>query len=301
VQKEHYSRPENIPADMSGDFDHLDARMKACIELMEEAPLVGIDNILDIGFGKGQLSVWLAKKGKAVTATGLEIDSYEADTERLINEFGIKIIECSIESMPIKDETFDAVVMSHVLEHCPNVWLALREVHRVLRNNGYLFIIVPEHTDLVCAGHISVGWNIGQLMYVLLLNGFNVKTGSFIEYKSNICAFVRKGNFCLPPLRFDRGDINLLNESALLPLPVIASDGFNDNFAGNVKSINWKQNKVDFYKTKYEKKHLPVRLLANAIRPLLPKRVRSILGNQFIRLGKMINCDNGRNPNLLQN
>lgn len=36
--------------------------------------------------------------------------------------------------------------------------------------------------------HISIGWNVGQLMYVLLLNGFDVAAGRFIEHGYNVCS-----------------------------------------------------------------------------------------------------------------
>ncbi len=111
--------------------------------------------------------------------------------------------------------------MSHVLEHCHNAGQALQEVRRVLADNGRLFIFVPPYTTYVCSGHVSTGWNVGELLYVLLLNGFDVRAGHFVEYGHSVCGFVRKASVALPALRGDRGDIRILAESGLFPLPVV--------------------------------------------------------------------------------
>lgn len=45
-----------------------------------------------------------------------------------------------------KDETFDNVVNSHVFEHLYNPIKALGEWIRVLKRNGFLYIVVPDKT-----------------------------------------------------------------------------------------------------------------------------------------------------------
>lgn len=83
-------------------------------------------------------------------------------------------------------------------------------------------------------GHVNVGWNLGQLMYVLLLNGFDIKNGHFVSHGYNTCAFVRKSLQPLPSLRMAGGDLE--NLSDLWPMPV--HQGFN----GNIVSVNWFKN-----------------------------------------------------------
>ncbi|MBT7703785.1 class I SAM-dependent methyltransferase [Candidatus Peregrinibacteria bacterium] len=269
-----YTRPTTIPSDMGGGDCGLDARLNGVLQLLECAPLEAVKTILDIGFGKGQLSKWLAKRDKKVTGTGLALDSYEIDIKDLKNNYNIDVAECAVEDMPFENKSFDAAVMSHLLEHVPNVETSLKEVHRVLKDDGYLFIFVPPHDDYICSGHLNMGWNIGQLMYVLLVNGFNVKDGNFIEYKDSVCGFVKKSTKELPALRGDRGDINILAQHDLWPLPIKTRDGFNDGFYGKLTAVNWLDpkffTKASFLNKalRFVAKHTPYRI-KNILRGLL--------------------------------
>jgi SAM-dependent methyltransferase len=217
--------------------DAIDERLRDVFRLLEDIPMENIDTVLDIGAGKGELALHLSRKGKKVTCTGLAKDSYIANVNDF-RQYGIEYIEANVETMPFAEESFDAVIICHVLEHIPNVFNALTLIRRVLKKDGLLCVFVPPQEDVVCAGHISVGWNIGQLMYVLLLNGFDVRSGSFINYGYNIGGFVRRSEKKLPKLRFDRGDIQILAREGFWPSP-IGAGGFGDSFNGNIMAINW--------------------------------------------------------------
>src|SRR5215471_12827005 len=45
--------------------------------------------------------------------------------------------------IPVPDRSEDFVLSSHVLEHLPNVVVALLEWNRIVRDGGYVFMIVP--------------------------------------------------------------------------------------------------------------------------------------------------------------
>ncbi len=49
--------------------------------------------------------------------------------------------------LPFKDESFDEVLASHVLEHLFDMGGALREIHRVLKRGGKLIVVAPYGTD----------------------------------------------------------------------------------------------------------------------------------------------------------
>jgi len=51
---------------------------------------------------------------------------------------------CSIEHIPLPDDTFDFVLCTQVLEHVPDPLATLKELCRVLKPSGRLFITVPQ-------------------------------------------------------------------------------------------------------------------------------------------------------------
>lgn len=278
----------------------LGERLSNIIRLMEHSPLDELTTFLDIGTGNGQIAKWLAKKGKKVTATGIEVDSYDLNSLELEKDYGIDVIECSAELMPFEDNSFDGVVMSHVLEHCPNVGLALQEVRRVLSDKGYLFIILPAHCHYVFAGHVSVGWNVGQLLYVLLLNRYDVKSGQFIEYQGQVYGLVQKSLNALPPLRGDSGDISILAQNNLFPLPVITKDKRNDGYWGNIKAINFRPSDdlLRMSISPQDRYRLPKQVLLPLVK-LLPRKIRYRIGRLFTWLGNTLTQMDYINPRAL--
>ncbi len=64
-------------------------------------------------------------------------------------------IRCNGMVLPFKDNTFERVLLSHVLEHIPDVDRALREISRILRVGGILIVVVPYGLrGLYCVYHV---------------------------------------------------------------------------------------------------------------------------------------------------
>lgn len=200
------------------------------LEILKATPIKAAQHILDIGMGTGEATEYFLNEGLKVTATGVHFKNFGIIKETF-PIIGVSLVECLIDNMPFKDEIFDACWMSHVLEHTMNPGIALKNVWRVLKPNGWFFIIVPPYKTKVVGGHVMTGWNMGQLIYVLLINNFNVREGHFVKLKNNICAFVRKANFNLPVLHYDVGDIEAL--SNYWPIPAF------QGFEGDIDIINW--------------------------------------------------------------
>ncbi|MDD2707181.1 MAG: methyltransferase domain-containing protein [Verrucomicrobiae bacterium] len=47
------------------------------------------------------------------------------------------------DAIPLKTESEDFIISSHVIEHCPNLIKSLLEWFRVIKVNGYIFVIAP--------------------------------------------------------------------------------------------------------------------------------------------------------------
>lgn len=217
-------------ADIKTDIEkHYTCPINGNEYLLKMTDNILFNKVLDIGIGNGGASLHFAENDKIVTALGLALDSYELPVE-LLRKLSIKVIEEDFECF-VTAEKFDAIWMSHVLEHTQNVGLFLKKAWELLEDNGWLFVMVPPFKHEVVGGHVTNGWNMGQLMYNLLLAGFDIKNGHFIHYGYNICAFVRKSKQKLPPLRRDAGDIELTSDF----WPIDVCQGFN----GNITEINW--------------------------------------------------------------
>jgi SAM-dependent methyltransferase len=58
-------------------------------------------------------------------------------------EPGRAMVAMDITQMPLRDESVDVILCSHVLEHVPDDRRAMREMHRVLRPGGWALVLVP--------------------------------------------------------------------------------------------------------------------------------------------------------------
>src|SRR5258706_1884625 len=94
--------------------------------------------MLDIGCSLGYTLRAAQELGMAWT--GLE---YDQGLAAFCRSKGYRVEVGSMTAMPFADGAFQIVVMKHVLEHTPDPRAALREVRRVLRPGGGLFIAVP--------------------------------------------------------------------------------------------------------------------------------------------------------------
>ena len=67
------------------------------------------------------------------------------------SEFCDKLAEANItfcdDTSRLPDGSFDAVICHHVLEHVPEPWAALEEMHRLLVRGGRLIVHVPNENE----------------------------------------------------------------------------------------------------------------------------------------------------------
>ena len=96
---------------------------------------------LEIGAGTGYFSLNLLRLGLIEHATATDISpgmlaELDASAERLGLE--VRTVELDAERLPFADASFDLVFGHAVLHHIPELELAFRELHRVLRPGGVL-------------------------------------------------------------------------------------------------------------------------------------------------------------------
>lgn len=90
--------------------------------------------ILDVGCGyMPYKSIILSPPSRAVRYIGLDLCG---------NTF-VPDIVWDGRFIPLADSSVDSAMLTEVLEHCPDAESVLKEVHRVLRPGGFLFLTVP--------------------------------------------------------------------------------------------------------------------------------------------------------------
>lgn len=103
--------------------------------------------VLEIGCFLGLTSIVLSELGFKVTATDIKEFISCENLQKKLNRHRVEYVECDLGSysLPFGDEQFDAVIMCEVLEHLNfNPLPVIKEVNRVLKQDGLLYLTVPN-------------------------------------------------------------------------------------------------------------------------------------------------------------
>ena len=142
------------------------------------------EKILDAGAGAGIFSIALAHLGFDVTAINL---SDEEDREtNFFQKFDCKFIPVNLgeHRLPFSNNTFDAVLCLHVIEHLKKPFNLLAEIRRVLKPSGVLVLMTPNgaitsiyrnllHKSLHGTDHIKE-YTSKELVHMLKFSGLQV-------------------------------------------------------------------------------------------------------------------------------
>jgi 2-polyprenyl-3-methyl-5-hydroxy-6-metoxy-1,4-benzoquinol methylase len=102
--------------------------------------LMDSGRILDIGCGRGRMLDEFKRRGWETFGTELSEQAAGAARE----EFGLNVRSIPLEDWGFEDKFFDAITLWHVLEHLPDPRATLREVNRILKDDGLLVVSTPN-------------------------------------------------------------------------------------------------------------------------------------------------------------
>ena len=98
--------------------------------------------LLDVGCGKGVFLQRMHKLGWSVT--GIDFDAKAIENAKKTHGDGLTFMNTNLAGARFPNDSFDAVAMSHVIEHVPDPVALLIEVRRILKKDGRLVITTPN-------------------------------------------------------------------------------------------------------------------------------------------------------------
>ena len=116
-------------------------------------PIRGGERVLDVGCGPGRHSWYVCKLDHcSVYAMDYDLESLQRAKYMLNlmdNENVAKgewtVLQGNAMRLPFRDDTFDKIICSEVLEHVPDDEQGVRELFRVLKDGGELAVSVPAY------------------------------------------------------------------------------------------------------------------------------------------------------------
>ena len=104
---------------------------------------LGSGRLLDLGCGLGDGSAEMASADRVVV--GLDYDpATAAQAWRSHRDAALATVCGDGSKLPIADDSFDYVCSSHLIEHFVEPWHHVREVSRVLHEDGTAFFLTPN-------------------------------------------------------------------------------------------------------------------------------------------------------------
>ena len=109
---------------------------------------IGGREVADVGSGDGIIDLALATRGLPSRLVGFDVTPTDVDElRRAAQAAGVEGVpanlsfaESGVDSIPAADESFDAVVTWSVFEHVSEPLAMLKEIRRILRPGGFLFL-----------------------------------------------------------------------------------------------------------------------------------------------------------------
>lgn len=97
-------------------------------------------NLLDIGCGYAHIT----RSSKARNIVGVDLDRNALKEAYQYGASNFAVVLCDATSLPFKDQAFDVIIATEVLEHLPDDELCIKDIYRVLQSKGVLLIHTPN-------------------------------------------------------------------------------------------------------------------------------------------------------------
>src|SRR3989304_10014269 len=112
------------------------------LKCLTEAVVLDRGTLLDIGCGGGVLTESLFYYYPKTKVSGCDVSKTAINYAKKFGSGKVSYSLINSKKLPYKDNSFDACICLDVMEHIPDVDFFLKEVKRILKKNGKLFLLV---------------------------------------------------------------------------------------------------------------------------------------------------------------
>jgi len=122
------------------------ANVHARLEVLQKLePIVG-DVFADIGCGRGAFGRMLATRCKHVSMVDIQAENISSSRQLMADAHSVTVdFHCApAESLPLSPESYDNAFLIEVLDHVSDVSICLKQVNRILKQNGHCYVCVPN-------------------------------------------------------------------------------------------------------------------------------------------------------------
>lgn len=135
------------------DPEHADESSPWYQLVLEFLPPVEGKKVLEIACGRGGFSRLLASRGATVWGADFSESAVAIAKDRLLRDpllvDHVTYVQVDAQDMPFEENSFDLVISCETIEHVPDPRAAVREMHRVCKPGGTLFLTTPNYMNLM--------------------------------------------------------------------------------------------------------------------------------------------------------
>ena len=108
--------------------------------------------VLEVACGRCDFVGELCASGADVTGCDFSLEALRIGTTKLSARAAGRqatLVQAEVQRLPFATCSFDIVISCETIEHVPDVLASLREMHRVTRAGGRLFLTTPNYANLM--------------------------------------------------------------------------------------------------------------------------------------------------------